>query len=402
MESEHTAANAGVIVGSVQARLGFARPSNVSMDTLRAGDVLRAATLPEDGHGVEELALELCRIHDRAAFEDKAPSLEDAGFDTIDLSGIDALQSLLEGVRRSRRLSAEDAASIRRLLRGRSFRLSNGKRLWFVFVADEGIILRKSGPNGLPVDPEETMTATSGHGPASGVHVDQDVRGTPVRQILRGAGPWLFRHDAPDGANARSPFFLLNVWIPLQQITRPLALMDRRSFDRRRHQARYALPTEAFLDRDESRRMNDIWSCLHDHRQRWYFTSEMDARRAYVFNTLDTPHGAFVAPGEAKAEILYRRLQEALDAIARHDTAALFELARPVDRPLPADTTAPLRRAIAAMEALLEQARIDPAGCCSTDSEAFRGRAAEAMARVVRQSVELRAVAILTPDPFGR
>ena len=190
----------------------------------------------------------------------------------------------------------------------------------------------------------------------------------------------------------------MNVWIPLQQITRPLALMDERTLDRRRHQLRYALPTEAFFDRDEDRRINDIWSYLHDERQSWYFTSEMDARRAYVFNTLGTPHGAFIVPGEELAERLYVRLKDAREAILRRDAAALRAISAPTSGPPPANTTLPLRRAIRTMQALLEEAHDRTSELCALRDDSWDDRATRAMDRVVRKSVELRTVALVTRD----
>jgi hypothetical protein len=236
------------------------------------------------------------------------------------------------------------------------------------------------------------------------VHSDQDVLGTPVRQLLRGFGPALFRHEAPDSANRISPVFLINIWIPLQQITRPLTLMDQRTVDRRRHQLRYALPTDDFLQRDADSRVNDIWTFLHDDAQQWYFTSEMDARRAYVFNTLSTPHGAFILPGEAAAEERCVRLRAALDALRNGDAAALAYCTTPLDDVLPADTTAPLRTAIRIMDALLAEANATAADLCAGAAEDWKERAETCMDALVRKSIELRAVAIVLPDvwPFNR
>ena len=99
--------------------------------------------------------------------------------------------------------------------------------------------MRVVGPNGHVVDSDRAVTKTSGHAAATSVHADQDVLGTPLRQILRGAAPTLFRNRSADTQNTSSPLHLVNLWIPLQQITRPLALMDQRSRDRhglhRRH-----------------------------------------------------------------------------------------------------------------------------------------------------------------------
>lgn len=390
------AAPSEVRSGSVFAELGFTPEADVSVDTTRPGGVLRAKTHPNDGYAHSAIAMHTCRIEELAAGGVR-PGLAATGFDVVDIAGLASLQRTLARVRAACTMTEADAAEVRRGVMGRSVRLTNGAKLRFLFVAPEGIILRKAGPNGLPVEPYEPMTRTSGHGAASAVHGDQDVRGTPIRQILRGAGPWLFHHDSPDGANHGSPLFLVNLWIPLQQITRPLALMDERTLDRRRHQLRYALPTEAFLDREADRRLNDIWTYLPDDGQRWYFTAEMDSRRAYVFNTLSMPHGAFVVPGEDVAARLYVRLQEARDAVGRGDRAALAAAAGGDYESTEHVATVPLRRAIAAMEALLTEAREGAGAAVLAAGEAFRARADAAMARVVRKSVELRAVALVTP-----
>src|SRR5690606_27658962 len=144
------------------------------------------------------------------------------------------------------------------------------------------------------------------HGGATSIHADQDVYGTPLTELMDGRAPSLFRHDSPDGSNDDAGLMLANLWIPLQQITQPLVLGDGRSIDRRRHQLRYGLATQSFLERDDDMVINDIWTFLHDPDQRWYLRSEMDHRSAYVFNTLSTPHGAAVLPGEDLAEQCYR------------------------------------------------------------------------------------------------
>jgi hypothetical protein len=391
----------------VQGTLCFTRPTDVEADTERRG-LLRAGATMFDADGTELFAAHDCVIRDCAqpqSSRSNAPlDLTGSGFDTIDLSALTTLQATLERVRQASRMAPEDAATIRESLQGQSFRLGNGRRLRLMFIAPEGLILRKAGPNGRKADPLEPLTDMNGHGASQAVHSDQDVRGTPVRQLLRGFGPWLFRHESPDGANRHSPVFLVNIWIPLQQITRPLTLMDQRTVDRRRHQLRYALPTDDFLQRDEESRVNDIWTFLHDDTQRWYFTSAMDARRAYVFNTLSTPHGAFILPGEAAAEQRYIRLQLALDSMRHGDVEALAACTAPLDDTLPPDTTAPLRAAIRNMDAILAEAHASTRDMSKKIHADWRTRAAAGMDKLVRKSIELRAVAIMLPDvwPFNR
>jgi hypothetical protein len=279
------------------------------------------------------------------------------------------------------------------------FPLSHGKCLRLLHVAPEGLIMRKGGPNGLKVDPDIEMSEMNGHDVAVNVHGDQDVRGTPLKQIMRGFAPWMFRHQTPDGSNSLSPLVLVNLWIPLQQITRPLALMDRRTLNAREHQLRYALPTESFLDRTEEMRMNDIWTFLHDDSQQWFFHSHMAHDQAYVFDTLGEPHGSFILPGEAVAERCYLQLQ-----LLRKRLAAGEAVEKPLAAAaaLPADTTAPLRQAIESMANLVATAPVDKVGQPAVD--VWLARAAEAMDSVVRKSLEMRVVALVLPNvwPFNR
>lgn len=342
----------------------------------------------------------LCRIYDCADAPDRfVPDLLEHGFCHADLSRAGRLQAALARVRQAGRLDDGDAAEIRRRLTGAVLRLSGGARLWLLFLAREGFFMRRAGPAGLSLAPGPS--GRNDHDAAVSVHADQDVAGTPLRQLLRGAAPWLFRHDSPDRRNLRSRLLLVNVWIPLDQVTRPLALMDRRSLDRRAHQLRYGLPTDRFLDRDERMRENDIWTFLHDERQRWYFTSGLDSNTAYVFETLSTPHASFVLPGEQWAADRYRRLTAAIDAVRRHDDVALAHALAddPEHADLPEPATAPLRRAIEDMDARLAEAR------AGARNDLWLERASTAADRVIRKSLEMRAVGFLVrrgrpaPDP---
>ncbi len=193
-----------------------------------------------------------------------------------------------------------------------------------MYIADEGFIMRKSGPNGMSlVGPRST--GMNGHGVATSIHADQDVYGTPLTQLMDGRAPSLFRHDSPDGKNQDSAVMLVNLWIPLQQITQPLALADGRSIDRRRQQLRYGLATTSFLERENDMVINDIWTFLHDPDQQWFVRSDMDHRSAYVFNTLSTPHGSCTLPGEDVAEQCYRGLEVAEAAVVAGNADALKE-----------------------------------------------------------------------------
>lgn len=376
----------------ITAKLGFMRPETVEPDTKLPGNVLRAPTV--NRQDIDELVIDKPSIlHDCAATGVGQPQLETSSFERIDISDLKELQDVLETVRQAGSLTDQHVRQIKRHLLGKSFPLANGKRLRILFIAGEGLIIRKSGPNGLSVTDHETPDAHNGHIAAKAIHADQDVYGTPVRQMLLRMAPWVFRHESPNGHNRRSPVFLLNLWIPLQQTTRPLALMDQRSLNRREHQVRYALPVDYFLDRDGNQKLNDIWGFLHDPAQQWYFHSGMDSHSAWVFNTLSCPHGSFIAPGEDLAEQRYLQLAAARRAIEQGSTSALYShtMIEAVDYP---DGTSPaLARAIAEMNALLKEAHDNSEALVTQGGKAWSDHAAQAMDRVVRKSIEMRLVA---------
>lgn len=392
----------GNSVTEIQASMTFSRTADVQADPARSG-MLRATTQPMDVDQRQDFELHSCRVQDWSAENASSLNLETMGFDTIDLSSLEHLQTTLETVRNNSHITRSDAYNIRKQLAGRTFKLTQGKRLRLLVIAPEGLIMRKAGPNGCQVAPDEVMTEMNGHDGALTVHADQDVRGTPLKQIFKGAAPWVFRHQSPDSRNRFSPIFLLNIWVPLQQISRPLTLMDRRSLDKHRHQLCYALPTDKFLDRDEAKRVNDIWMFLYDDSQQWYFNTEMDSSRAYVFDTLGTPHGSVILPGEVVAEQLFQRLGAACQAVIDSDNNALKQALEVAAYTLPANTTAPLRRAIQAMQALLDQAQQQCQQGRTVD-KTWCALASLARDKVVRKSIEMRAVAMLTPDvwPFNR
>ncbi len=379
-------------VAQVRSPLAFSRPADVAPDPERPG-LGRAVAHPMDGPA-SQWDVRSCPVRDLDACPDFHPTLSRQGFAHVDLSGLADLQARLAAICAAGSVTDADIAAVRRALLWAPLRLSSGGRLRIVYIAPEGFILRRAGPNGLDVTGQGDANTRTGHRPAVTVHADQDVDGTPIRQILRGAAPWLFRHQSPLHENRRSPVHLLNLWIPLQQVTRPLSLMDNATLDRPAHQVRYGLPVAAFLPRDEDRAVNDIWHFLHHPDQAWYFTADFGPERAYVFQTLSTPHAALVLPGEDAAERAWRRLDAARTALAAGDLDGLQAAVGHQPDPVPTEPlTAPLSRALDQMAQLLETARswtALPAGDTWTDA------AARAMDRVVRKSIELRAVAVVT------
>ena len=372
-------------------RIGFVPASLACADDDHPG-LVRAGPRAAAPYARESVEQHVCTATDLCDDDSAAPDLFEFGFDTVDLSSFEDLQRVLTRVRAAGSITDEDATTIRATLGGAVLRCGDGRNLTVLHIADEGLIMRKAGPDGLAaVGPQSE--GMNEHGGATSIHADQDVFGTPLTQLMEGRAPSLFRHDSPDGHNHDAGLMLLNMWIPLQQITQPLVLADGRSVDRRRHQLRYGLATDTFLDRDEDAVINDIWTFLHDPEQRWYLHSDMDHRSAYVFNTLCTPHGACTLPGEDLAARRYRALEDAESAVARGDVRALVESLEPVRHlDVPAGVPTTLRTAIEAMADVSRDALHDPDHTCGDGAGAWLVRAAEARRPLVRMSIELRLV----------
>lgn len=368
--------------------LGFTPPTVVITDDdglLRAGT--RGGPYSDDTVVPHE-----CTATDLAASGAPAPDLFRSGFDLADLSGLADLQATLERVRVAGRIEDDDATVVRSTLNGATLPLAAGRTVSVLHVADEGLIMRSGGPNGRSVVGAR-MKGMNGHAAARSVHADQDVHGTPLTQVMDGRAPTLFRYHAPDGDNDEAALMLVNLWIPLQQVVQPLVLGDGTSLDRARHQLRYGLPTTSFLTRDGDMVVNDIWLFLHDPAQRWCFRSDLDARHAWLFDTLSTPHSAGILPGEDAAERYYDALEDAEAAVGAGDAAALAEALVPLtDVAEPFGAPPGLRAAIAAMASVADEARLDPAGTCGQNAAAWTATAQEARRRVVRLSIELRLV----------
>ncbi|NNE72712.1 MAG: hypothetical protein HKN26_03540 [Acidimicrobiales bacterium] len=364
--------------------LTFTRPDDVIPDEERPG-LLRALPVQADQPGDTRR----CDLRDLAAAHVVEPGLEEAGFETVDLSGLPSLQRTLATVREADHLSDEAALAIRESLSGVVLGLAGGKSLRIDYVVDDGLFTRRAGPNGLNVNPGG-IDGANGHDSAQYVHGDQDVFGTPLRQMMHGGAPDLFRHISPDGRNDDSDTFLLNLWIPLHAPVQPLALMDRRTLDAPRHQLRYGLPVDGFLERDERASVNDIWAFLYDEDQQWYIRTDMGPDQGYVFDTLGVGHGAAALVGEPELEQLFISLHRTCEALEDGDDAAAraaiggSTIALP-----PADATPTIAQAGQVMAALLDEARAD------VDSSAWCGRARAAMDGVIRRSIEMRLVATL-------
>ncbi|HVM39958.1 MAG TPA: hypothetical protein VM618_04155 [Acidimicrobiia bacterium] len=372
-------------------RLGFT-PSSVAIADPDHPGLFRAGPRAGAPYGDRNVEVHVCAATDGLASGATQPGLTTFGFDTVDLEPLGELQRTCAAVRLAGQIDDDQAAVIRASLEGAVLRTSGSGSIRVLHLADEGFIMRTAGPNGMRIVGPES-TGMNGHGGATSVHADQDVYGTPVKQLMDGKAPSLFVHDSPDGHNHDASLLLANLWIPLQQITQPLVLADGRSIDRRRHQLRYGLATGSFLERDDDMAINDIWSFLHDDAQRWHFRSFMDHRSAYVFNTLSTPHGAGTLPGEEVAEQCYRALEEAESAVAGGNVAGLDEAtSAAAGIELPAPATPALTEAIGAMLDLLAEAAGAPEAVCGAQALDWTARSRAARRQVVRMSLELRMV----------
>lgn len=381
---------------AIDVRLGFMPGSQALPDDEHPG-LFRAGPRASAPYGGESVEYHVCRATDLCQDDTVQPDLLGLGFDTVDLSPFEGLQAAFVRVAEAGRITEDDASIIRAALDGATLRCANGATLEVLHVADEGLIMRSAGPNGLAVVGPRS-TGMNGHSVATSVHADQDVFGTPLTQLMDGRAPSLFRHDSPDGHNHDAGLMLVNLWIPLHQITQPLVLADGRSIDRRRHQLRYGLSTTSFLERGEDMAINDIWTFLHDPGQRWYFRSALDHRSGYVFNTLSTAHGAGTMSGEDVAERCFRALEDAESAVTDGDATALASVVTPARRlDVPAQTPPALRAAISEMAALAEEAGDDPEAVCGERAEAWLAASRTARRRVIRSSLELRLVVSVQP-----
>lgn len=128
----------------------------------------------------------------------------------------------------------------------------------------------------------------------------------------------------------------------------------------------------------------------------------MDHRSGYVFNTLSTPHGSGVLPGEDVAEWCYRALEEAESAIGSGDVDGLVEAVTAAGRSeLTVPATPALSDAIGAMVTVLDDAAADPVGVCGERSQEWMAASRAARRRVVRMSLEMRIV-VSVEDPGHR
>lgn len=377
-----------------RAIMGFTLPKDVEQDTERK-DRLRANM--QSATNYEEAAkfadLRTCELHDLSTGKYDI-DFHQKGFDAVSIAENKKLQALLEKVKAQGVFDQGDEQALRKAVVGSVLKLSNGKKMRMVFVASEGIIIRSSGPNGLQIQHGKAVAVNSRQSAALLMHGDQDVYGFPLKRIMKGAAPWVFRHKTPDGENNFSPVNLVNIWIPMQQTVMPLCLMDRSTLDNKKQQLRLMINVKDVLGRSKDSGRNDIWSFLYDDKQQWYFKSDMSHNEALVFDTLGMCHGAATLEGEKQAEEYFLRLSQCLEALDANNEIEFKSIATKEKLKLPEKLTLGLKLAIEKMESLLNHAATETQSVMK-DGSSWKAEAEKVLQSLIRKSIELRAVGLI-------
>jgi len=135
---------------ATEVTLGFMPESLAIADPDHPG-LRRAGPRTAAPYAKESVELHRCRATDLSLDDGARPDLLAWGFDMVDLSGLDTLQDVLARVRVAGRITEDDAATIRSALAGQTLSGSGGATLEVLHIADEGLIMRSSGPNGVSV-----------------------------------------------------------------------------------------------------------------------------------------------------------------------------------------------------------------------------------------------------------
>src|SRR5690606_16525109 len=110
-----------------------------------------------------------CDMHDLSSGKYDIDFFQ-AGFDCVDISANTRLQSRLDKVKAQGVFADDDISAVRKAIVGSVLKLSNGKRLRMLYVAGEGMLIRSSGPNNLPIAHDEAVPTHSKQAAASMVH----------------------------------------------------------------------------------------------------------------------------------------------------------------------------------------------------------------------------------------
>ena len=190
----------------------------------------------------------------------------------------------------------------------------------------------------------------------------------------------------------------------------PLIICDKNTINRGENQIKYGLTVESFLKRDEERSVNDIYVCTYNDGQDWYFDSAIDeSRRAYIFETLSTPHGSATLSGEQLAGDLYTALDGVVEFIETSEdkTGLLAHAKATVQASLLQMSDEEMDKTPVRLRSQIKNMQKMLVAACSgvvEDWEKFMTDAQLCLESCIRRSIEMRCVAVVTRDmwPFSR
>jgi len=420
----------------VESLMAFANPSYVFPDHRRGGSGNRLILPHRSASGKplgyrDQWDLQRIRIYDLARGKGRGadhfePDIFSNGFAIADLSFLRDLQAALYQVASQDHIGKHDVQKLTQAVTGVPIPLGAGHTLEVLGVDTSTLYMRKSGPDAMSLGVTEQSGRTLRA--AVNVHTDGDV------DSERHSPGWKrrFHHSG----NPSSETFVLNLWIPLQQPVRPLAVMDCATLDRKRDQVQqmFTLPARkngealhplAPEEVPQTPQTGENHCYLHRSSQEWYFKSDMGPGQALVFDTMSTPHGTFLLPGETELGQLFRQLQRAVAVLTEqgpHEAVSIGALnfalwpdaqepsslcPEPEAAPVETLRTLPLRRLTEEMDGLVREGRTRLAELCrastTTEREAgimthrmdYLARVSTALGRSARKSVEIRCSAIV-------
>lgn len=130
---------------TVSVRMGFLPESQAIEDPDHPG-LLRAGERASAPYGDDRVEVHDCAAVDLSSHQEIRTELTGAGFDTVDLSPFATLQQTLAGVTATGSITDEDASVIRSSLDGATLEAAGSGKLTVLHIADEGLIMRRSGP----------------------------------------------------------------------------------------------------------------------------------------------------------------------------------------------------------------------------------------------------------------
>ena len=300
-------------------KIGFARPEDIHVDNITHTPAGRIDT--KHRYHLKQHSTTINNLNHKDSIK---PGLAAHGFTVLNLSTNTKLQQIFANIRTTGLFTTLSKQNVLQEMLLSSFQSSDNKHtIRIINPVSEGLFLRQTGPNGIPITDVNGETSM---GSAKNAHVDNNVDGTPLKQYIRGFAPWIFHHISPGKTNLWSPLYIMRIWIPLYQPVRPLVIMDQNTFNRSTEQIAFHLPTGDFmkttkqglskiLSTGEDLSLVDVWHIIHGKQQEWYFYSDMNHTQGYAFSTLDGAHTSCSLPGEEIASLLFEHINSIVDAI---------------------------------------------------------------------------------------